>query len=103
MKRTNSNFFLTAMMACLAVFFVSCSGARKLEYFNNLPDSTTVELPPTHQDDRVVELGDRLNITVGGRDQDAAAFFNKRSGSSGSIHFHLRARWFHFRRQRRRR
>ena len=75
--------FLTALIACVILFMVSCSNAKKLEYFRDLPDSTTVELPPTHQEERVIEVGDQLNVNIGAKDQDAAAFFNKRPASQG--------------------
>jgi polysaccharide export outer membrane protein len=86
MKITNSYFSFATVVtaACLMALLVSCSSAKKLQYFRNLPDSATVELPPTYQEDRVVEAGDRLNIAIGGRDQEAAAFFNKHAVSSGA-------------------
>jgi polysaccharide export outer membrane protein len=64
--------------ALLIIFgFVSCTTAKKLSYFKDLPDSVVTHLPLVPQQERVVELGDRIEVSIGGRDQEAANFFNK--------------------------
>jgi polysaccharide export outer membrane protein len=59
----------------------SCSGSRQLSYFRNLPDSTTVHLPATAPEDRIIERGDPLDIYFSARDQEAAGFFNSHGGA----------------------
>ena len=83
-------FITTALMLFLAAALVSCSGASKLAYFKDLPDSTVVHLPPTVKEERVVIKGDRMNIQFSalgaGTSNEVINEFNRRggSGSSGS-------------------
>jgi polysaccharide export outer membrane protein len=65
----------------------SCGVSKQLTYFNDLPDSNRIELPQMKQEERFVQDGDRLSITIGAQDPAAAALFNNYGGvsSSGSI------------------
>lgn len=62
----------------LAVFLGSCTTAKKLRYFQDLPDSEIVDLPPAPQEERVIEHGDQLDITFSGKDPEAALFFTRK-------------------------
>jgi polysaccharide export outer membrane protein len=62
----------------------SCASNKQLRYFNDLPDSTRIELPHMSQIERSVQDGDRLLITIGAQDPEAAAFFNAYGGISST-------------------
>jgi polysaccharide export outer membrane protein len=66
----------------MAFVFSSCSTSKQLTYFNDLPDSTVINLPKIKQEERVIETGDRLNISIGAKDKEAANYFIKAGGVS---------------------
>jgi polysaccharide export outer membrane protein len=72
------------MLLCVIAGFTACTSSRKLNYFNNLPDSTVVKLPPLVKEERVIVAGDVLDIVFSAREQDAAAPFNKQGSGNGS-------------------
>lgn len=71
----NSRFLL--VMVFPLMYLVSCTPARKLNYFNNIPDSTIVHLPPAIPEERIVVPGDVLNISFSAKAPEAATAFNK--------------------------
>lgn len=80
----NRNHIHPATLTCCFVAFVlilttSCSTGKKLNYFNDLPDTETYELKAMPVPERIIERGDRLDINFIVRDQESAAFFNKHS------------------------
>ena len=64
------------------ISFSSCTGVKNLQYFNDLPDSNHVFLPPMGKPERVIEYGDQLNILFSAAEKDAVAFFNSPSAST---------------------
>lgn len=66
----------------LAISMVSCTPSRKLNYFNDLPDSTIVRLPPVIEEERIIEKGDMLDIVFNAKDQDAVTPFNKQTSTA---------------------
>lgn len=66
----------------LALGMVSCTSSRKLNYFNNLPDSTTVSLPLVIEEPRFIQKGDNLDIVFNAKDQDAVTPFNKQTSTA---------------------
>src|SRR6476620_6083575 len=58
----------------------SCTSTKELRYFNDLPDSTTIHLPPMPQEERLIQVGDRLEISIGAKDEAAAEVFNRYGG-----------------------
>lgn len=68
---------LVTTMAYVALSTASCTPSHKLNYFNNLPDSALVALPPVVEEHRVVDKGDILDIIFSAKDADAASPFNK--------------------------
>ncbi|TDQ09917.1 polysaccharide biosynthesis/export family protein [Pedobacter metabolipauper] len=62
----------------------SCTSTKQLRYFNDLPDSARIELPHMAQVERSIQDGDRLSITIGAEDPEAAALFNNYGGVSAS-------------------
>jgi polysaccharide biosynthesis/export protein len=62
----------------LAVCISSCTTAKKLRYFQDLPDSDIVDLPPAPQEERQIEFGDQLDISFSGKDPEAALFFTRK-------------------------
>jgi polysaccharide export outer membrane protein len=70
--RISITFLIVA--ACLT----SCTTAKKLRYFQDLPDSDIVDLPPAPQEERTIEYGDQLDISFSGKDPEAALFFTRK-------------------------
>jgi polysaccharide export outer membrane protein len=64
------------------VLMSSCTSTKQLRYFNDLPDSTVVNLPPMVQEERYIQDGDRLIISISGQDPLAAAMFNSNAGGT---------------------
>ncbi|RYY18286.1 MAG: hypothetical protein EOO04_24285 [Chitinophagaceae bacterium] len=62
----------------IAVCISSCTSAKKLRYFQDLPDSDIVDLPPAPQEERTIEYGDQLDISFSGKDPEAALFFTRK-------------------------
>lgn len=77
--------FNTAIGIVLAFWMVfsSCTTSKNLKYFNDLPDSSHVFLPPISKEERVIEYGDQLNIHIAAEDKDAVAYFNLQGGGTG--------------------
>jgi len=63
-----------------AIGISSCTSTKELRYFNDLPDSATIHLPAMPQEERIVQIGDRLDISIGARDEAAAEVFNRYGG-----------------------
>ncbi len=62
------------------VVFSSCRTANQLRYFKDLPDSSSIQLPPLEQEPRIIQKGDRLQINIGGRSPEASTIFNNYGG-----------------------
>jgi polysaccharide biosynthesis/export protein len=62
----------------------SCTSQKQLRYFNDLPDSAVVDLPPMAQEERIVQVGDRLQITIGAYNEESAKIFNAYGGVATS-------------------
>lgn len=77
---TRISMIFLVIAACLS----ACTTAKKLKYFQDLPDSDVVDLPPAPQEERVIEYGDQLDITFSGKDPEAASFFT-RKGVPGTL------------------
>jgi polysaccharide export outer membrane protein len=80
----------STFILCFAAFvlmFTSCSTSKKLNYFNDLPNAETYELKTMPVPERLIERGDRLDISFIVKDQESAAFFNKHSmaGVAGAV------------------
>lgn len=68
------------------ICFSSCAPSKNLRYFNDLPDSTHIFLPPISKQERVIEYSDRLNIQINAEEKDAVAYFNTMGGApSGAV------------------
>jgi polysaccharide export outer membrane protein len=70
-------YYLTQII-CVAIF-ASCTSSQKLNYFNNLPDSTIVRLPQATKDERIVDIGDELEIVFNAKDPGALVAFNRQT------------------------
>jgi polysaccharide biosynthesis/export protein len=87
MKKTCSAatpVFLLCTAFSLSISLVSCTSSKKINYFNNLPDSSVVILPPVVEEERVIEKGDVLDIVFTAHDQDAVSPFNKQTNLTTS-------------------
>jgi polysaccharide export outer membrane protein len=85
-----SRLLPVAFIVGITMSMTACTSSRKLNYFNNLPDSTVVHLPPAVLEERLVGKGDVLDIVFYAREQEAVNPFNKQasfslgSGTSGA-------------------
>jgi polysaccharide biosynthesis/export protein len=79
LRKYKSVFFYLSFFLLYSISFSSCA-RKQLNYFSDLPDSSVVRLPPMPQEERIVQIYDRLNITIGGRSTEAAAIFNQYGG-----------------------
>lgn len=79
MNRNHIHPYTLCFVAFVLVLATSCSTRKKLNYFSDLPDSEAYELKAMPVPERIIERGDRLDITFIVKDQESAAFFNKHS------------------------
>lgn len=70
--------------AFVLMFTTSCSTGKKLNYFNDLPDAESYELKSMPVLERVIERGDRLDISFIVKDLESAAYFNKHGMASAT-------------------
>jgi len=68
------------LSACITFGLSSCISTKQLRYFQDLPDSASIHLPPIQSGERLIQANDRLHISFGGRDEQAVAIFNKYGG-----------------------
>ncbi len=68
--------YLILLPALFSSIF-ACTPVKNLNYFNNLPDSTVIELPSTIVEERLIEKGDEIDIQLTAADQAALAPFNR--------------------------
>ncbi|RCH56658.1 hypothetical protein DJ568_02005 [Mucilaginibacter hurinus] len=66
------------LLIVVNTLFSSCS--TNLRYFNDLPDSTVVNLKPLPQEERYIQIGDRLLISIGAFNDASAQIFNRYGG-----------------------
>lgn len=78
LKKASSLPYLIYGILTFAVLnlFTSCTSSRKINYFNDLADSTFAFLPNIQEEDRVVQVGDVLDIVFAGKDEEAVRPFN---------------------------
>jgi polysaccharide biosynthesis/export protein len=69
------NMYLVCFIM-LILFNTSCTSVNQLRYFKNLPDSSVITLPHMDQEARVIQKGDKLQISIGAHNPEAAAVFN---------------------------
>jgi polysaccharide export outer membrane protein len=72
--------FYLGIIISIIVLGSSCSAPKQLQYFNDLPDSAIVHLPPMESEERLIQKGDRIQISIGAKDMEAAAIFNRYGG-----------------------
>lgn len=77
------NFLSTTRIGFLLIIISTlfCSCATNLRYFSDLPDSTVVHLKPLPQEERVIQVGDRLLIAIGAENESSAEIFNRYGGN----------------------
>jgi len=82
-RRQHFNLYFVFVIAfAFWIGFSSCSGVKNLKYFNDLPDSTHIFLPPIAKAERVIEYGDNINILITAEEKDAIAYFNTQGGAA---------------------
>lgn len=87
MKRKSFGSFHLQMLVlvCLVTSILSCTSTKKMNYVNNLPDSTYIKLPPVVEEERLIQKGDVLDITFSAKDADAVTPFNKVASSTAAM------------------
>lgn len=75
-------YLVLGIVFSFLIVFSSCTGVKNLSYFNDLPDSTHVFLPPIAKEERVIEYGDQLNILITAEEKEAVAYFNAQGGAA---------------------
>lgn len=80
--RKSTNAFSLLLWCLVSIYSVSCTSTKNIQYFQDLPDSSTIRLEPMKGEPRTIDKGDRLLITFGSRDAEAAAVFNRYGGVS---------------------
>jgi polysaccharide export outer membrane protein len=82
-------FNIVTLTLITTILLASCTSTKELRYFNDLPDSPIINLPPMAQDDRFIQKGDRLQITLAGFNPVTSQDFNNYGGTpsngSGSL------------------
>jgi polysaccharide biosynthesis/export protein len=64
--------------------FTSCTSTKKIQYFQDISDSLVMHLPPIDLEQRIIQKQDRLLISFGAQDPEAATVFNRYGGVSTS-------------------
>lgn len=77
------NKIICALCLLSVLLLGGCTSQKQLRYFNDLPDTAVVELPPLKQEPRYIQEGDRLMIDIGAEDPRAADKFNNYGGTDG--------------------
>lgn len=82
----HSMLTVAGLIVFVTMFLTSCSGGKQLAYFQNLPDSTIINLPKVQPEERVIMRGDRLNIqfTAKGGANEILGEFNRKGSGGGS-------------------
>lgn len=73
---------LIGSVICLVISTTSCTSAKKINYFHDISDSADVMLPPMPKEERVVQVGDMLDINFSAREEEAVKPFNKPEGTA---------------------
>lgn len=69
-------FFSVIGILSVILMMSSCRSLNQIRYFKDLADSNVVMLPHLEQIPRYIQKGDRLQITIGAKNPEAAAIFN---------------------------
>jgi len=80
LKRLSSPFVTSTYIIAFLLIYSSCTPVKQLKYFQDLPDTSHISLPSMQPDERVIQIKDRLQITFGAVDDEAATIFNKYGG-----------------------
>lgn len=67
-------------LAFLIFTSTGCTSVRQLRYFNDLPDSARINLPLMVQEERIIQKGDKLAISLAGESEETTRFFNNYGG-----------------------
>ncbi len=83
-KITTTSAILNTIISTLitACILSACTPAKELSYFQDLPNTETVNLPSLPKDERIIEGAENLYISFSAKDNQAAGYFNKAGGNS---------------------
>lgn len=57
--------------------FASCTSTKKINYFSDIRDSALVNLPPVLWHNRIVQVGDMLDVVFSAKEEEAVRPFNR--------------------------
>src|SRR5689334_18309118 len=70
---------------CVMVSGSSCISTKSLQYFNNLPDSTKIQLNSLQPPPFVVQVNDILEINIGGENEKTVQYINQYFTGGGAM------------------
>lgn len=76
-------FHAVFLVLCL-INIIACTSPKHLQYFQDFSDSAVLHLPPLEAEQRTIQTQDRLLISFGAQDAEAATMFNRYGGVSTS-------------------
>src|SRR5216117_1745978 len=68
------------LLICVCVFLMlssSCVSPKKVTYFNNLPDSSKIQLEKLQPPPFIVQVNDILDIRIGGENEKTVQYINQ--------------------------
>ena len=75
---------LVYLAVCISIFSASCISQKSITYFNNLPDSTRIQLDSLQPPQPVIQVNDLLQIKIGGESEQTVAYINAHFIGDGS-------------------
>lgn len=86
MYKNRENNLLKLTLAVFLITISSCIQTRSITYFNNLPDSTKVQLAQLQPPQQLIQVNDVLDIQIGGENENSVAYISQfLGGGSGSM------------------
>lgn len=64
-----------------ASFLASCISVKKVNYFNNLPDSSVIPLETLPIPEQIIQVNDVLEVRVGGENEKTVQYLNQYMGT----------------------
>ncbi|MEP6513362.1 MAG: polysaccharide biosynthesis/export family protein [Parafilimonas sp.] len=72
---------LLAALFLILIVYTSCINTRSLTYFNNLPDTSKVELNNINPPQFLIQANDLLQIRIGGENEETVQYLNQSFGA----------------------
>src|SRR4051794_17389301 len=76
-RKCVSASLLIYFLVVLMLFSTSCISTKSATYFNNLPDSTKIQLEKIQPPPFVVQVNDVLDIAIGGENEKTVQYISQ--------------------------